>query len=120
MRLTNNCLIKVYYPVENQFKLIDIPCKIYGFLAIHRCHDNYGNYEYAITHLPTGLKLPVTGSKRALRQFCAIYGNNSMLWDVPWDAPNYIKKIKSKDFQNQLIQLFEESGLTFLYPGDRY
>ena len=113
MRLTDKCLIKVYYPQENRFTKVEIPCKIYGFLAIHRHHDGYGAYEYAITHIPTDFKLPVSGSKRLLRQFCCKYGKNPLLWD----SIDYMKKVKNKQFQSVLIELFEKSGLSVLYPG---
>lgn len=107
MRLTNNCLIKVYYAREDRIELVDIPCKIYGYLAIHRHHDDWGAYTYAITHLPTGLRLPATGPKRLLRQFCIKHGKNQLLWD----AIDYTKKINSKNFQDMLIELLKNADL---------
>lgn len=108
MRLTDKCLVKVYFPEENRINKIEIPCKIYGFLAIHRYCDKYGGYVYGITHIPTCFKLPVAGSKRLLRQFCCKYGKNPLLWD----SMDYMKKFKNRQFQSVLIKVFEKSGLT--------
>ena len=70
---------------DNLILHIWIKAEIYGYLGLHQClyEAVESPFDYSITHIKTGLKLPFYGTKKQLRKFCKEYGNKSNLWENP-------------------------------------
>lgn len=94
--------IKALVQQQTVIKLVEVPAKKYGYLAIHlNLHidpDKLLSRDfklpgiYAITHIPTGAKLPFNGTLANLRLFCKQCGDDSELWDNPDKVSDLIVK----------------------------
>ena len=98
--LRTDTTIKVATIKAGKVEYIPVPAKKYGYLAIHLnlhidpdkllARDFKLSGIYAITHIPTGNKLPFNGSLASLRIFCKQCGDDSNLWDNPDEVSNLI------------------------------
>ena len=89
-RLRTNTKISIKVFDWGEYHIVSIPARQYDYLAIHRNIDCFtlnrkpvfiNKERYAITHIPTGKKLPFHGTLEQLIKFCENCGSNGDLWD---------------------------------------
>jgi hypothetical protein len=85
--------ITVSFLQENEIKRHIVKGKIYGYLGLHcRAYEEIDPpYNFCVTHLKSGLKLPFYGTKKQLKEFCEKYGENNELWEDPLEHIDDIK-----------------------------